>query len=98
MKKLVVKDGSLRLRLLPPGKKRLPWLASTKTYPCIGYPAFWREMTVEERDKLYAVYQEGGLGALHDAVKFLDESVWINSRISRTKSSAERGRMLLEGR
>ena len=98
MSTLVEKDGSFRLRLIPPGKKRLPWFASTKTYPWIGYPAFWEEMTEEERDKLYVVYQEEGLDVLQDTVRFLDDSVWISRRLRRKEASAERGRRLMEGR
>lgn len=98
MSSLVVKDGSLRLRLIPPGKKRIPWFASTKTYPWIGSPTFCEEMTEAERDKLYEVYQEDGLEALHDAVKYLDNSVWISRRLRRKEASAERGRRLMEGR
>lgn len=98
MSTLVEKDGSLRLRLIPPGKKRLPWFASTKTYPWIGYPSFWEEMTEAERDNLYEVYQEEGLEALHDAVKFLDNSAWISRRLRRKEASMERGRRTLEGR
>ena len=98
MSNLVVKDGSFRLRLIPPGKNRLPWFGSSKTYPRIGHPAFWEEMTEAERDKLYAVYQEEGLEALHDAVKFLDRSAWTGRRLRRKEDSEERGRKLLEGR
>lgn len=98
MSTLAEKDGSFRLRLIPPGKKRLPWFASTKTYPWIGRPVFWEEMTEAERDDLYEIYQEDGLEALHDAVKFLDKSVWIDRRLSRKEESAERGRRLMEGR
>lgn len=98
MSSLVEKDGSFRLRLIPPGKKRLPWFATTKTYPWIGYPTFWEEMTEAERDDLYEIYQEEGLEALHDAVKYLDNSVWISRRFMRKEASAERGRRLMEGR
>lgn len=98
MSSLAEKDGSFRLRLIPPGKKRLPWFASTKTYPWIGYPAFWEEMTEEERDDLYEIYQEEGLEALHDAVKYLDDSVWISRSFRRKEASAARGRRLMEGR
>lgn len=98
MSTLAEKDGSFRLRLIPPGKKKLPWFASTKTYPWIGYPAFWEEMTEAERDDLYEIYQEEGLEALHDAVKYLDNSVWIDRRLRRKAASAERGRRLMEGR
>lgn len=98
MSSLVVKDGSFRLRLIPPGKKRLPWFASTKTYPWIGYPTFWEEMIEAERDDLYEIYQEEGLEALHDAVRFLDKYVWIDRSIRRKAASAERGRRLMEGR
>ena len=98
MSTLAEKDGSFRLRLTPPGKKKLPWFASTKTYPWIGYPAFWEEMTEAERDDLYEIYQEEGLEALHDAVKYLDNSVWISRRFMRKEASAERGRRLMEGR
>lgn len=98
MSSLVVKDGSFRLRLIPPGKKRLPWFASTKTYPWIGRPVFWEEMIEAERDDLYEIYQEEGLEALHDAVRFLDKSVWVYRRIRRKEDSAERGRKLVEGR
>lgn len=98
MSTLAEKDGSFRLRLIPPGKKKLPWFASTKKYPWIGSPFFWEEMTVAERDKLYEVYQEEGLEALHDAVKFLDKSVWDDRRISRKEASVARGRNFMEGR
>ena len=98
MSTLAEKDGSFRLRLIPPGKKRLPWFASTKTYPWIGRPVFWEEMIEAERDDLYEVYQEEGLEALHDAVRFLDKSVWIDRRLSRKAASAARGRRLMEGR
>lgn len=98
MSTLAAKDGSFRLRLIPPGKKGLPWFASTKTYPWIGYPTFWEEMIEAERDDLYEIYQEEGLEALHDAVRFLDKSVWIDRRLSRKEESAERGRRLMEGR
>lgn len=98
MSSLVEKDGSFKLRLIPPGKKRLPWFASTKAYPWIGYPVFWEEMTEAERDDLYEVYQEDGLEALHDAVMFLDNSAWIGRRLRSKESSTDRGRKLLEGR
>ena len=98
MSTLAAKDGSFRLRLIPPGKKRLPWFASLKTYPWIGNPIFWEEMTEAERDKLYEIYQEEGLEALHDAVKFLDKPVWIDRRLRRKEASEERGRRLMEGR
>ena len=98
MSTLAEKDGSFRLRLIPPGKKRLPWFASTKAYPWIGYPTFWEEMTEAERDNLYEVYQEEGLEALHDAVKFLDNSAWISRRLRRKEASMVRGRRMLEGR
>lgn len=98
MSTLAEKDGSFRLRLIPPGKKRLPWFASTKTYPWIGYPTFWEEMIEAERDDLYEIYQEEGLEALHDAVGFLDKSVWVYRRIRRKEASAARGRRLMEGR
>lgn len=98
MSSLVVKDGPFRLRLIPPGKKGLPWFASPKTYPFIGNPSFWEEMTEAERDDLYKVYQEEGLEALHDSVKYLDTYVWIDRSIRRKEASAERGRRLMEGR
>ena len=98
MSTLAEKDGSFRLRLIPPGKKRLPWFASTKTYPWSGRPVFWEEMIEAERDDLYEIYQEEGLEALHDAVKYLDNSVWIDRRLRRKSASAERGRRLMEGR
>lgn len=98
MSNLVAKDGSFRLRLIPPGKNRLPWFGSSKNYPWIGYPTYWRVITEAERDQLYAVYQEEGLDALHDAVTFLDKTVWPNRRIASTESSTERGRKLMEGR
>lgn len=98
MSNLVVKDGSFRLRLIPPGKKKLPWFGSSKKYPWIGYPLFWKEMTVAERDNLYEVYQEEGLDALHDAVKFLDKSVWVDRSLRRKEISVERGRKIMEGR
>ena len=98
MSALVFKDGSLRLRLIPPGKKRIPWFASTKTYPWIGSPTFCEEMTEAERDKLYEVYQEEGLESLHDAVMFLDKSVWFDRRLRRKEASVCRGRNLMEGR
>lgn len=41
MNKLVDRSAG-ELRLIPPGKKKLPWFASTKTYPWIGYPASGR--------------------------------------------------------
>lgn len=98
MSNLVEKDGAHRLRLIPPGKKRLPWFGPTKRYPWIGVPVFWKEMSEEERDRLYEVYQEEGLEALHDAVTFLDKSVWVDRRLRRREASAERGRRLMEGR
>lgn len=98
MSTLAEKDGSFRLRLIPPGKKRLPWFASTKTYPWIGRPVFWEEMVEAERDDLYEIYQEEGLEALHDAVRFLDKSVWVDRRLRRREASAERGSRLMEGR
>ena len=98
MSTLAAKDGSFRLRLIPPGKKGLPWFASTKKYPWIGSPFFWEEMTEAERDNLYEVYQEEGLEALHDAVRFLDKSVWVDRRLRRREASAERGSRLMEGR
>lgn len=98
MSALVFKDGSFRLRLIPPGKNKLPWYASHKKYPWIGYPVFWEEMTEADRDKLYEIYQEEGLEALHDAVMFLDNSAWIGRRLRSKESSAERGRRLMEGR
>lgn len=98
MSNLVEKDGAFRLRLIPPGKKKLPFFGQAKKYPWIGFAMFWEEMTEEERDKLYEVFQEEGLEALHDAVRFLDKSVWIDRRISRKEASVARGRKLLEGR
>lgn len=98
MSTLVARDGSTRLRLIPPGKNRLPWFGSSKKYPWIGYPAFSEEMTEAERDRLYEVYQEEGLEALHDAVRFLDNSVWLDRRLRSKEASSERGRKLLEGR
>lgn len=97
MNKLVDRSAG-ELRLIPPGKKKLPWFASTKTYPWIGRPVFWEEMTEAERDDLYEIYQEEGLEVLHDAVKYLDNSVWISRRFMRKEASAERGRRLMEGR
>lgn len=98
MTNLVARDATGRLRLIPPGKKKLPWFASYKTYPWIGYPVFEEEMTEAERDNLYEVYREEGLDALHDAVTFLDNSVWISRNRRRNESSMGRGRSLLEGR
>lgn len=98
MKKLAAKDGSFRLRLIPPGKYRLPWFGSSETYPWIGHPAFWQEMTEEERDQLYAVYQERGLDALHDAVSFLEKTVWIKRYRAAKEASEDRGRRIMEGR
>lgn len=97
MKKLIDKDATARLRLIPPGKNRLPWFGSSKKYPWIGYPAFSEEMTEEERDVLYALYQEEGLDALQDAVKYLSKSVWTPKRVARGMSTIERGRKLLGG-
>ena len=55
-------------------------------------------MTEAERDDLYEIYQEEGLEVLHDAVKYLDNSVWIDRRLRRKAASASRGRRLMEGR
>lgn len=98
MSNVVARDGSLRLRLIPPGKNRLPWFASSQKYPWIGYPVFWSDMTEAERDSLYAVYQEEGLGALHDAVRFLDKNVWPARSLKREQASSDRGREMMEGR
>ena len=98
MKNLVEKDGAFTLRLIPPGKKKLPFFGPTKKYLWIGYPVFWEEMSEEERDKLYEVYQEEGLEALHDAVTFLDKSVWVHRRLRRNESSFKNGRNLMEER
>ena len=98
MTNLVKKYGPHGLRLIPPGEKRVPWFASEKKYPWIGYPMFWEEMTEEDRDTLYEVYQEEGLEALHDAVDFLDSSVWPIRLTWRKATSMERGRRLMEGR
>ena len=97
MKRLVDRSAG-GLRLIPPGKNRLPWFASSKKYPWMGHSVFYDEMTEEERDKLYEVYQTGGLGALHDAVKFLDDSVWIQRYRTKSLLSTIRGHDLMEGR
>lgn len=98
MKSLAVRDACARVRLLPPGKTKLPWFGQAKKYPWIGFAVFWEEMTEEERDKLYEVFQEEGLEALHSAVKFLDDSVWISRRLRRKEASIRRGRNLMEDR
>ena len=99
MKKLVARDAEGSLRLIPTGKYKFPLLGgSLKKYPWIGYPTFWEEMTEEERDKLYAIYQEEGLRALRDAVTYLDNEVWINRYGPKSRAAAFRGRMRMEGR
>lgn len=98
MKNLAVRDACARVRLLPPGKTKLPFFGPTKKYPWIGYAVFWEEMTEEERDKLYEVYQEEGLDVLQDTVKFLDDSVWLSRRLRKKEASIRRGRRIMEGR
>lgn len=98
MKKLVDRDVSRRLRLIPPGKNKLPLLGgSSKKYPWIGYSYFWTEMTEEERDQLYAIYLEEGLRALHDAVEYLDTTVWIDRYGANRRDAEIRGRIIMEG-